>query len=59
MARSGSITEFTQGSTYTPHRFQMKLALWVAHQHQPFSIIKDDKLVEIFTDLNNKVEVLS
>jgi len=59
MARSGSITEFAQGSTYTPHRFRMKLALWVARHHRPFAIVEDDELVEIFTDLNNKVEVPS
>ncbi|KIM75183.1 hypothetical protein PILCRDRAFT_47678, partial [Piloderma croceum F 1598] len=54
MARSGSITEFAQGSTYTPHKFRMKLALWVTRHHQPFAIVEDDELVEIFTDLNNK-----
>ena len=37
----------------------MKLALWVAHRHRPFAIVMDDELVEIFTDLNNKVEVPS
>jgi hypothetical protein len=31
----------------------------VAHWHCPFTIIKDDKLVDIFKDLNNKVEVPS
>ena len=37
----------------------MKLALWVARHHRPFVIVKDDELVEIFMDLNNKVEVPS
>ena len=37
----------------------MKLALWVACCHRPFAIVEDDELVEIFMDLNNKVEVLS
>jgi hypothetical protein len=58
-AASGSITAFAQGSTYTPQKFRMKLALWVAHCHWPFAIVEDKELVDIFTDLNNKVEVLS
>jgi hypothetical protein len=37
----------------------MKLALWVSRHHCPFAIVEDDKLVDIFTDLNNKVEVPS
>jgi len=37
----------------------MKLALWVVHCHWPFTIVKDNKLIDIFMDLNNKVEVPS
>lgn len=37
----------------------MKVALWVARRHQPFAIVEDDELVDIFTDLNNRVEVPS
>jgi hypothetical protein len=37
----------------------MKLALWVARRHWPFAIVEDGELVDIFTDLNNKVKVLS
>src|ERR1700729_1648608 len=37
----------------------MKLAMWVTCHHRPFVIVKNDKLVGIFTDLNNKVGVLS
>lgn len=37
----------------------MKLALWVARRHRPFTIVEDKELVDIFTDLNNKVEVPS
>ena len=37
----------------------MKLALWVACQYRPFVIVKDAELVDIFKDLNNKVEVPS
>jgi hypothetical protein len=34
-----------------------KLTLWVAQCHQPFVIIEDEELVNIFKELNNKVEV--
>jgi hypothetical protein len=37
----------------------MKIALWVARHHRPFAIVEDKELVDIFTDLNNKVEVPS
>jgi hypothetical protein len=37
----------------------MKLALWISHRHRPFAIVEDDELVDIFKDLNNKVEVPS
>src|SRR5882762_8039418 len=56
---SSAISAFAQGSTYTAHKFWMKLALWVVHRHRPFAIVEDDELVDIFTDLNNKVEVPS
>lgn len=52
---SGSITAFAQGSTYTRHKHRMKIALWVARRHRPFSIVEDPELLDIFTDLNNKV----
>jgi hypothetical protein len=52
---SGSIAAFTQGSTYIPHKLQMKIALWIACHHQPFSIIEDPELIDILTDLNSKV----
>ena len=52
---SGSITAFAQGSTYTPHKLQMKIALWVARRHRPFSIIEDPELIDILRDLNSKV----
>jgi hypothetical protein len=58
-AGSGTIREFAHGSTYTPHKFRMKIVIWVAHCHRPFAIVKDDKLIDIFMDLNNKVEVPS
>jgi hypothetical protein len=56
---SSSITAFVQGSTYNPHKFRMKIAIWVSCRHRPFTIIEDDELIDIFMDLNNKVEVPS
>jgi hypothetical protein len=56
---SGSIAAFAQGSTYTPHKFRMKITLWVAWRHRPFAIVEDDKLIEMLMDLSNKVEVPS
>jgi hypothetical protein len=56
---SSSITAFAQGSTYNPHKFRMKIAIWIARRHRPFSITEDDELIDIFMDLNNKVEVPS
>jgi hypothetical protein len=37
----------------------MKIALWVSRRHRPFAIVEDDELIDIFMDLNNKVEVPS
>jgi hypothetical protein len=54
-AGSGAITAFAQGSTYTPHKHRMKIALWVAHRNRPFSIVEDSELLDIFYDLNSKV----
>ena len=56
---SGFITTFAQGSIYTPQKFHMKLTIWVVHHHKPFAIVKDDELIDIFMDLNNKVQVPS
>ena len=56
---ASSITSFAHGSTYSYPKFHVKLALWVARRHRPFSIVEDDELIDIFMDLNNKVEVPS
>ena len=56
---AGSLREFAHGSTYTPHEFRMKIALWVARRHRPFAIVEDEELVDIFKLLNNKVNVPS
>jgi hypothetical protein len=42
----GSIAAFVHGSTYTSHKFRMKIALWVACRHRPFTIVKDDELIK-------------
>lgn len=49
-----SISAFAYGSTYSPAKLRMKLALWVTRRHRPFSIVEDPELIEIFLDLNNK-----
>ena len=59
MAMSSSIASFAHGSTYSYPKFRVKLALWVARRHRPFSIVEDEELIDIFMDLNNKVEVPS
>ena len=56
---ASSITSFAHGSTYSYPKFRVKLALWVARRHRPFSIVEEDELIDIFMDLNNKVEVPS
>ena len=52
---SGDITSFAHGSSYTPQKHQMKIALWVVRRNRPFAIVEDPELLDIFTDLNNKV----
>lgn len=53
------ISSFAHSSTYSYPKFRMKLALWVARHHRPFAIVENDELIDIFMDLNNKVEVPS
>ena len=54
-----SISSFTHGSTYSYPKFHVRLALWVVQHHRPFAIVEDNELIDIFMDLNNKVEVPS
>lgn len=56
---TSSITSFAHGSTYSYPKFRLKLALWVSRRHRPFAIVEDEELIDIFMDLNNKVEVPS
>lgn len=37
------------------HKHHMKIALWVVRRHRLLSIVEDPELLDIFTDLNNKV----
>jgi hypothetical protein len=59
LVAAGSLKDFAHGSTYTPHKLRMKLALWIARRHRPFAIVEDNELLDIFKDLNNKVDVPS
>jgi hypothetical protein len=43
---------YASGSTYTAASHRMKIALWVSKYNRPFSIVEDEDLLEIFTDLN-------
>ncbi|KAF7371898.1 Zinc finger BED domain-containing protein 4 [Mycena venus] len=58
-ASSGSIKSFAIGSKYTPASHHMKIALWVARRHRPFLIVEDPELLDIFLDLNNRIETPS
>jgi hypothetical protein len=48
---------FANGSTYSTTRFWYLLAMWCAHCHRPFNIVKDDELNEIFHMLYAQAEV--
>jgi hypothetical protein len=58
-AASRALASFAHGSTYSAPKLRMKLALWIVRRHRPFSIVADPELIEILTDLNNKVIVPS
>lgn len=49
------MTVFAQGSTYNAATHRMKIALWIARRHRPFSIVEDPELLDIFRDLNSRV----
>jgi len=50
---------FVHGSSYTPEKLRMKIAIWVSRRHRPFAIIEDAELLDILHNLNNKVETPS
>ena len=53
------IAEYAQGVTYSPARFRVLLALWVARHHRPFAIIEDPELRLLFRMLYGRVEIPS
>jgi hypothetical protein len=50
---------FASGTKYNKATHRLKLALWVARRHRPFAIVQDPELLEIFRDLNSRVETPS
>lgn len=51
---SSSIEAYSHGSSYHPAKHRMKIALWIARHHRPFSVVQDEELLEIFHDLNSQ-----
>ncbi|KAJ3490696.1 hypothetical protein NLJ89_g11414 [Agrocybe chaxingu] len=51
-AQTKAMAAFAQGSSYTPEKHRLKLALWVTRKNRPFSIVEDEDLLDIFHDLN-------
>ena len=54
-----ALAVYASGSKYTKASHRMKIALWVANRHRPFSIVEDTELLEIFADLNPNCETPS
>ncbi|GLB40085.1 putative protein dimerization activity [Lyophyllum shimeji] len=54
-----ALVAYVHGSSYTPEKLCMKLALWVSRRSRPFTIIADPELLDIFKDLNANVVVPS
>lgn len=44
---------YAHGSQYNQARHRMKIALWIARHNHPFSIVEDEELLDIFSDLNS------
>ena len=53
------VASYFHRSSYTPEKLRMKVAIWVALCNRPFAIIEDPELLDIFCDLNSKVETPS
>lgn len=47
-----AIANYASGSKYTQARHRLNIALWVANCYRPFSIVQDEELLRIFTELN-------
>ncbi|KAG6904706.1 hypothetical protein DXG01_007777 [Tephrocybe rancida] len=54
-----AMTAFVQGLTYNHATRQMKISLWISRRSHLFAIAQDPELLDIFYDLNNKVEMPS
>ena len=53
------MASYVHGSSYSPEKLLMKVAIWVSRRNQPFAIIEDQELRDIFHDLYSKVETPS
>ena len=51
-SQTRSMAIYASSSTYMAASHRMKIALWVSKYNRPFSIVEDEDLLEIFTDLN-------
>jgi hypothetical protein len=40
-----TLATYASGSTYTPASHRLKIALWIANRHRPFSIVEDPELL--------------
>jgi hypothetical protein len=49
------MSAFVNGSTYNPSKLRLIIATWIAHWHQPFTIVEDSEFVEILRTLNSHV----
>ena len=54
-----TMADFAAGVTYSPARFRVQLALWVARHHRPFKIVEDPELQALFRMLYSRVEIPS
>ncbi|EAU89851.2 hypothetical protein CC1G_07003 [Coprinopsis cinerea okayama7 len=54
-----AMATFTAGHKFNKLRHRVLLAIWVAKQRRPFSIVEDPELLQIFKELNTLVETPS
>lgn len=52
-----AIDAFAQGTTYNPHKFRFKLAVWIARRHRSYAIVQDPEFVDILRMLSSKAEI--
>jgi len=48
---------FAAGCTYSCDSFRWKLVYWITNKNQPYAIIEDPELIDIFHMLHGKLEV--